>query len=184
MNKKKAALLVWFIFTVFVIAVLACTPLAPVLLLEAAESLPVLLYCGLSSFVAIDLLVPNQRVKGSTSIVWLYWETLEHLALPLMFLAMSSIFSFFPFLFQAVVCTLLFTLYGFVFGEVRTGQDLFKVVVLVNLLLTFWSLPTLVFWIDYTYGVYGVLSWAVLSALTVLFYLRFRRNPSWNEELP
>jgi len=179
LNRKEAAACLWLIFTVLLaIALLMGTSLAPYLVLEAAESLPVILYSAVSSFVLIDLLVPNPRMERCGGVMWLYWESIEHLGLPLLYFALSAAFSPFPVLFQVVVCSLLLFLYGCIFGHVETGRDIAKIIFLVNLLLAFWSLPTFVLWLDFSWGVKGILTWSLLSASTLLVYSALKRLSS------
>lgn len=175
MNKKEAAACLWLIFTVLLaIMLVMSTSLAPFLVLEAAESLPIILYSAVSSFVFIDLLVPNPRMERC-GVMWLYWESVEHLGLPLLYFALSTVFHPFQVLFQFVVCSLLLVLYGCVFGRVETGRDIAKIVFLVNLLLAFWSLPTFVLWLDLTWRINGILTWTLLSAPTLLAYFKANR---------
>jgi len=164
----------WVLLTAALILAVVYAGLAPVLLLEAVESLPVIVYSAISSFALISLLVPNPRGKGG--VMWMYWESLEHFGFPLLYLALSAVSASSPLLFQFAACTLLFLLYGFVFGRVGRGLDLVKVFVLVNCLLAFWSLPTLVLWMDYAWGVKGVVTWTFLSCVTVLAYLYLKRR--------
>jgi len=171
---RKTAFLVWLILTgMLAAAILSCTNLAPFLILEAAEGLPVIIYSAILSFAALDLLVPNPRIEGGSSgLMWLYWETAEHLGFPLLLLGLSTVFSAYPIIFQLSILATMIGLYGFCFGEIRTERDLLKILVLVNLLLTLWWLPTLVMWIDYAWGIKGILTWSLLSAITVLTYLK------------
>ena len=153
--------------------ILFCTNLAPFLILEAAEGLPVIVYSAIFSFVALDLLVPNPRIEGGSSgLMWLYWETAEHLVFPLLLLGFSAVFSAYPIIFQLSIISAMIVLYGFVFGEIKTEKDLLKILILVNLLLALWWLPTFVMWIDYAWGIKGILTWSLLSAITVLTYLK------------
>ena len=182
---RKTAFLVWLILTgILVAAILFCTNLAPFLIFEAAEGLPVIVYSAIFSFVALDLLVPNPRIEGesSTGLMWLYWETAEHLVFPLLLLGFSAVFSAYPIIFQLSILAAMIGLYGFCFGEIRTERDLLKILVLVNLLLTLWWLSTLVMWIDYAWGIKGILTWSLLSAVTVLTYLKFKGRMNNHEE--
>jgi hypothetical protein len=168
---RKAAFLVWLILTgMLSAAILFCTNLAPFLILEAIESLPVIIYSGIFSFAFIDILVPNPRIEGSSGLTWLYWESMEHLAFPLLLLGLSSAFSAYPIIFQLSIVSVMIGLYGFCFGEIRKERDLLKILLLVNLLLALWWLPTAVMWIDYAWGIKGILTWSLLSAATILTY--------------
>jgi hypothetical protein len=168
---RKVAFLIWLILTgVLSAAILSFTNLAPFLILEAVEGLPVIIYSGIFSFAVIDLLVPNPRIDGSSGLIWLYWETAEHLGFPLLLLGLSAVFSAYPIIFQLSIISVMIGLYGFAFGEIQNERDLLKILVLVNLLLTLWWLPTAVMWMDYAWGVKGILSWSVLSAATILTY--------------
>jgi len=179
LNKKDAAVLLWFVSTGLLTIGVFLTDLASFLVLEASEGLPVIVYSAIFSFAAIDLLVPNPRMKGSRGLMWLYWESIEHLGFPVLFLAFSAIFSAAsPPLFQVAICSIMFVLYGFVFGKAETGKDLAKTVALVNLLLAFWSLPTFMLWLDFSWGVKGILTWSLLSASTLLAYSALKRMSS------
>jgi len=176
---RKTAFLAWLILTgILAAAILFCTNLAPFLILEVAEGLPVIVYSAIFSFAALDLLVPNPRIEGgsSTGLMWLYWETAEHLGFPLLLLGFSAVFSAYPAICQLSILAAMIGLYGFCFGEIRTERDLLKILVLVNLLLTLWWLPTLVMWIDYAWGIKGILTWSVLSAATVFGYVKLKRG--------
>jgi len=181
---KKTAFLVWLLLTsILAAAILFCTNLAPFLILEAAEGLPVIIYSGIFSFVVIDLLVPNPRIEGgSPSLMWLYWETAEHLGFPILLLGLSAVFSAYPLIFQLSIISLMIALYGFVFGKIRTERDLLKILILVNLLLALWWLPTLVIWIDYTWGAKGIFTWSLLSAVTILSYVKAKGRIVTREE--
>ena len=174
---RKTAFLVWLILTgMLVAAILFCTNLAAFLILEAAEGLSVIVYSAIFSFAALDLLVPNPRIEGGSSgLMWLYWETAEHLGFPLLLLGLSAVFSAYSaylILFQISIISAMIGLYGFAFGKIQNEKDLLKILILVNLLLALWWLPTLVMWIDYTWGIKGILTWSLLSAATVLTYLK------------
>jgi len=178
------AFLVWLILTgIFAATILFCTNLTLYLILETTEGLPVIVYSAIFSFVVLDLLVTNPRIEGeSTGLMWLYWETAEHLVFPLLLLGFSAVFSAYPIIFQLSILAAMIGLYGFCFGEIRTERDLLKILVLVNLLLTLWWLPTLVMWIDYAWGIKGILTWSLLSAVTVLTYLKFKGRMNNHEE--
>jgi len=180
---KKTAFLVWLILTGMpVAAILFCTNLAPFLILEAAEGLPVIVYSAIFSFVTLDLLVPNPRIEGGSGLMWLYWETAEHLGFPLLLLGLSTAFSAYPIIFQLSIISTMIVLYGFAFGEMRNEKDLLKIMILVNLLLALWWLPTLVMWIDYACGIKGILTWSLLSAATIITYLKFKERMNNHEE--
>jgi len=182
---KKTAFLGWLILTgMLAAAIIFCTNLAPFLILEAAEGLPVIVYSAIFSFVTLDLLVPNPRIEGesSTGLMWLYWETAEHLGFPLLLLGFSAVFSAYPIVFQLSIISVMIGLYGFAFGEMQNEKDLLKITILVNLLLTLWWLPTLVMWIDYAWGIKGILTWSLLSAATVLTYLKAKGRMMVREE--
>jgi len=180
---KKTVFLAWLILTgILAAAILFCTNLAPFLLLEAFEGLPVIIYSAIFSFAALDLLVPNPRIEGGSGLMWLYWETAEHLGFPLLLLGFSAVFSAYPIIFQLSILAAMIGLYGFCFGEIQTERDLLKIMILVNLLLTLWWLPTLVMWIDYAWGIKGILTWGLLSAITVLTYLKFKGRTNNHEK--
>ena len=166
-----------------VAAILFCTNLAPFLILEVAEGLPVIVYSAIFSFAALDLLVPNPRIEGgSTGLMWLYWETAEHLGFPLLLLGLSAVFSAYPVIFQLSIISAMISLYGFAFGKIQNERDLLKIMILVNLLLALWWLPTLVMWIDYTWGIKGIMTWSLLSAATIITYLKFKGRMNNHEE--
>jgi len=180
---KSAAFILWLALTVVSAGILFCTNLAPFLILEAVEGLPVIVYSAIFSFAALDLLVPNPRIGGgSTGLMWLYWETAEHLGFPLLLFGFSAVFSAYPIIFQVFsaypiifqlsILAAMIGLYGFCFGEIRRERDLLKIMILVNLLLTLWWLPTFVMWIDYAWGIKGILTWSLLSVATVLTYVK------------
>jgi len=181
---KKTAFLIWLILNSILVAVLLFyTNLAPFLLLEAIEGLPVIVYSAIFSFVALDLLVPNPRIEGGSSgLMWLYWETAEHFGFPLLLLGLSAVFSAYPILFQLSIISAMIVLYGFAFGEIKTEKDLLKILILVNLLLALWWLPTFVMWIDYAWGIKGILTWGLLSAATILTYLKVKGRMNSREE--
>ena len=180
---KKTAFLAWLILTgMLAAAILFCTNLAPFLILEAAEGLPVIIYSAVFSFVALDLLVPNPRIEGGSELMWLYWETAEHLGFPLLLLGLSAVFSAYPIIFQLSIISAMIGLYGFAFGKIQTEKDLLKIMILVNLLLALWWLPTLVMWIDYAWGIKGILTWSLLSAATVLTYLKAKGRMTVREK--
>ena len=134
---KNAAFILWLALTVLSAGILFCTNLAPFLILEAVEGLPVIVYSAIFSFAALDLLVPNPRIGGgSTGLMWLYWETAEHLGFPLLLFGFSAVFSAYPIIFQLSILAAMIGLYGFCFGEIRRERDLLKIMILVNLLLT------------------------------------------------
>ena len=175
---RKTAFLVWLILNGMLVAViLFYTNLAPFLLLEAIEGLPVIVYSAIFSFAALDLLVPNPRIEGGSSgLMWLYWETAEHLGFPLLLLGLSTVFSAYPIIFQLSIISASILLYGFAFGKIQSERDLLKILILVNLLLALWWLPTLVMWIDYAWGIKGILTWTFLSIVTVLSYMKTKRR--------
>ena len=164
----------WIVLTVLLCAGVFFTNLAPFLILEATESLPVIIYSAIFSFVMIDLLVPNPR--SAPGVMWLYWESMEHLAFPLLLLGFSAAFSAYPIIFQLSIFSVLLVLYGFTFGRMESGKDIAKTLILVNMLLAFWSLPTFVMWIDYACGIKGILTWTFLSIVTVFSYMKTKRR--------
>ncbi len=109
-------------------------------------------------------------------------EIAEHLVFPLLLLGFSAVFSAYPIIFQLSILAAMIGLYGFCFGEIRTERDLLKILVLVNLLLTLWWLSTLVMWIDYAWGIKGILTWSLLSAATVLTYLKAKGRMTVREK--
>ena len=181
---KKTAFLAWLILNGILVAViLFYTNLAPFLMLEAIEGLPVIVFSAIFSFAALDLLVPNPRIEGGSSgLMWLYWETAEHFGFPLLLLGLSDVFSDYPVIFQLSIISAMIGLYGFAFGKIQTERDLLKIMILVNLLLALWWLPTLVMWIDYAWGIKGILTWSLLSAITVLTYLKAKGRMNNHEE--
>jgi len=179
---KSAAFILWLALTLLSAGILFYTNLAPFLILEAAEGLPVIIYSAIFSFAAIDLLVPNPRMEGSSGLMWLYWESIEHLAFPLLLFGLSAVFSAYPPVFQLSIFGVLVVLYGFAFGKMQTGRDVAKTLILANLLLAFWTLPTLVMWIDFAWGVKGLLTWTLLSAATVLTYVKAKGRVNNREE--
>jgi len=166
-------LIVWLIFTS--LAAVLLWPFRVILILETLESLPVLLYLGLLTYVLIDVLVPNRRCHGV--VAWMCWETVEHLGFPLvlitlMFLQVGGEVAF------LTLALLLYLLYGQVFGHIRTPKDFMKTTLLVAAFMVSLYLPLFVWAMDCFYGFRGCLMWGIMSTVTLVAFVAYKQRPA------
>ena len=137
--------------------------------IEAQKELPALFFVGLYAWITVDLLTPNPKRHGRV-VGWLYWETIEHIVYPAIFVFANATLPVWN-ADTLIVMALLLVLYGRFLGEVRSNSDLAKLCLLAVILLNLPALPTLILALDYAYGISGIAVWLAITAILVPTYL-------------
>lgn len=164
----SAALLVSLWLTAATLVATALSPLGVWIAIEVQKDLPALVSIGLLAYLAIKTFTPNpKRHSGLIGLFW--WESLEHLVIPLILTASA----FMPLYgVDTVLATaLLYLLYGRLLGSAEKKGDHVKLVFLITTLQMLPALPSLVLFLDYACGLHGYVSWLIICASSLASYV-------------